>query len=209
MTGWAAPTVGIIDYQSGNIRSITNAFETLGATVIHIRDAAAITDVSHLVLPGVGAFGFCAEKLTGSGLIPTIHEWTFGLRRPMLGICVGMQLLAQNSDELGMHDGLGWFEGVVRRLKADSPLVRIPHVGWNTAVFEQPFGDFNSGDSSDFYFDHAYAFQPRGVDAPLTRSTHGQTFASALRKDNLVASQFHPEKSQAAGMRFLRGFMGL
>lgn len=209
MAGLSGTIVGIIDYQSGNVRSITNAFETLGARVVLIRDAADVSSVSHMVLPGVGAFGFCAEKLTQSGLIPAIHEWTFAMRRPMLGICVGMQLLAQNSDELGMHDGLGWFEGVVRRLHADSPLVRIPHVGWNTAVFEQPFGDFAVGDSSDFYFDHAYAFQPQGADAPLALSTHGQTFAAALRRDNLVAAQFHPEKSQAAGMRFLRGFLEL
>ena len=203
------PVVGIIDYQAGNIRSIANAFEHLGARVEHIRTASAISSASHLLLPGVGAFGFCADRLRASGLIPAILQWTFEQQKPILGICVGMQLLADDSDELGLQQGLGWVGGSVRRLQSEDPLVRIPHVGWNTAVFEQPFGDFAAGDGADFYFDHSYAYRSPVRGAPLARSHHAEPFCAAVRADNLVAAQFHPEKSQTAGMRFLRGFLAM
>lgn len=205
----SAPVVGVIDYQAGNIRSIANAFEHLGARVELIRDAAAMAKASHLLLPGVGAFGFCAERLRASGMVPAMEEWVFIQKRPLLGICVGMQLLADDSDELGMQQGLGWMGGGVRRLRSHDAEVRIPHVGWNTAVFEQPFGDFAAGDGADFYFDHSYAYREPLRGAPLARCSHAEPFCAAVQAGNLVAAQFHPEKSQTAGMRFLRGFLAM
>jgi imidazole glycerol-phosphate synthase subunit HisH len=203
------PVVGIVDYQTGNVRSIANAFGHLGARVELIRDSRAIDKASHLLLPGVGAFGFCVERLRASGLVEAIAEWTFTKKRPILGICVGMQLLADDSDELGHQSGLGWIGGTVRKLVSDDPNLRVPHVGWNTAVFEKPFGDFAQGESADFYFDHSYAYHAPAHGSTLAYSHHIEVFCSALCADNLIAAQFHPEKSQNAGMRFLRGFLAM
>lgn len=202
------PSVGIIDYEAGNIRSIANAFEHLGARVLHVRSAADLGGATHLLLPGVGAFAHCMGQLRASGLIESIHEWAFEARRPMLGICVGMQLLADESDEMGVHAGLGWIGGAVRALQP-APSVRVPHVGWNTAVFALQFGSFAPGDEADFYFDHSFAYRQPTRGAPLAICTHGETFCAAVQRDNVVAAQFHPEKSQAAGMRFLSGFLAM
>lgn len=203
------PTVGIIDYQAGNIRSLANAFEYLGSQVVHVRAPSDMRGLSHLLLPGVGAFGHCASNLHHCGLLPEIENWTFQQRRPILGICVGMQLLADTSDEMGLQRGLGWIGGEVRRIASNSPLIRVPHVGWNTATFIQSFGDYAAGDTADFYFDHSYAYQRPRLGKPLAMCQHGEAFCAALVSGNLVAAQFHPEKSQAAGMRFLKAFLGM
>ncbi len=205
----SSAVVGIVDYQAGNIRSITSALEHLGARAIRIRAPGDGNDATHLLLPGVGAFGFCAGRLRASGLLAYLEEWTLGRKRPTLGICVGMQLLADTSDEMGFQRGLGFCGGEVRRLTSTDPSVRIPHVGWNAAVFCDDFGEFKSGESADFYFDHTYGYRTPISGSVLATCHHGETFCAALRRDNLVAAQFHPEKSQAAGMRFLRSFMAM
>lgn len=201
------PNVGIIDYQAGNIRSIANAFEHQGARVVHVRAEADMQGLTHLVLPGVGAFGYCARMLRESGLIAGIEAWTFAQRKPTLGICVGMQLLADSSDELGMQQGLGWIGGEVRRLQSADPLVRVPHVGWNTATFSRQFGTFAPGDSADFYFDHSFAYRRPTLGEAVATCRHGEEFCAAVARGNLVAAQFHPEKSQGAGARFLQAFL--
>ena len=208
MSGPSA-TVGIVDYQAGNIRSITNALEHLGARVVRVRVPADGDTATHLLLPGVGAFGFCAARLRTSGLLPFVEDWIFARKRPALGICVGMQLLADSSDEMGLQPGLGFMGGEVRRLHSNEPSVRVPHVGWNAASFCEGFGDFTSGESADFYFDHSYAYRTPTYGHVLATCRHGETFCAALRRDNLVAAQFHPEKSQGAGMRFLNAFMAM
>lgn len=199
--------VGIVDYQAGNIRSIANAFEHQGARVFHVRSESDLQGLSHLVLPGVGAFGHCADMLRKSALTPAVKHWAFMLKKPMLGICVGMQLLADSSDEMGQQQGLGWIGGEVRRLHAADPQVRIPHVGWNTAVFSRPFGSFRAGEGTDFYFDHSFAFRQPRLGEPVALCTHGEQFCAVVARDNIVAAQFHPEKSQGAGMRFLKAFL--
>jgi len=201
--------VGVIDYGAGNIRSIVNALEHVGATTLRVAVPADVAGATHLLLPGVGAFGFCADRLRASGLLPALSEWTLEARRPMLGICVGMQLLADASEELGHQRGLGWTGGSVRALRAAPPDVRVPHVGWNTVRFEEAFGDFAADGEAEFYFDHSFALDAPGQGRRLATCSHGQTFCAALRHGNLVAAQFHPEKSQTAGMRFLRGFLSL
>lgn len=203
----ARATVGLIDYQAGNLQSIANAIEHLGAQVRRVASPADVASASHLVLPGVGAFGFCADRLRASGLLPTLEQWVLGEERPILGICVGMQLAADGSDELGQQRGLGWGGGMVRQLQSTSREIRVPHVGWNTVTFDEDFGDFRSGDSADFYFDHSYAYQAPTLAHRVARCTHDQTFCAVIRRGNLVAAQFHPEKSQTAGLRFLRGFL--
>lgn len=203
------PAVGIVDYQAGNIRSIANAFEHQGARVVHVRGEADLDGLTHLVLPGVGAFGYCAQMLRESGLVPAVERWALAQQRPTLGICVGMQLLADSSDELGSQQGLGWIGGEVRRLRSDDPHVRIPHVGWNTAVFSRPFGGFRAGEGADFYFDHSFAYRQPRLGEPVAVCRHGEEFCAAVARGNIVAAQFHPEKSQAAGMRFLQAFLGM
>ncbi len=208
MTGTpVTAVVGVVDYQAGNIRSIANAIEHLGATVLPVSSAADMARATHLLLPGVGAFGYCADRLRASSLQPGLERWLLQEHKPMLGICVGMQLLADWSEELGHQQGLGWGGGSVRLLRPDSPATRVPHVGWNTVHFEEDYGEFNQGDQADFYFDHSYAYQDPGPARRLASCTHGQTFCAAIRRGPLVAAQFHPEKSQTAGMRFLRSFL--
>lgn len=198
--------VGIVDYQAGNIQSIGNAFDHLGAEVIRVRETADIARCTHLVLPGVGAFGFCAEKLYASRLIGGVEQWAFADRRPLLGICVGMQLLADGSDESPEALGLGWMGGVVQQLVGNSA-IRVPHVGWNTVTFEVSWGEFAAGDEADFYFDHSFAYPTPVQGRRVAQCTHGIPFSAVIQRDNVVAAQFHPEKSQAAGLRLLRGFL--
>ena len=202
--------VGIVDYQSGNIRSVTNAMEHAGASVEIVGSRADLARCSHLVLPGVGAFGFCAERLRASGLLPVVTEWAFEQRRPLLGICVGMQLMADVGVEQGRHDGLGWMGGTVTRLDADGRAdIRVPHVGWNDVEFLEAFGPVRVGERLNFYFDHSYAYDKPTRGHEVGICTHGRRFGAMLRRDNIVAVQFHPEKSQEAGMRILQGFFDL
>jgi len=198
--------VGIVDYRAGNVRSIANAFDHLGCDVEIVTRDADLGPVTHLVLPGVGAFGHCAENLRASGLLHSIAHWALEAKRPLLGICVGMQLLAETGEELGEHEGLGWIRGRVRRLPVAEG-VRLPHVGWNTVRFVKAVAGYAAGQTEDFYFDHTYGFfcdDPADVAAECT---HGATFAAAVRHANILAVQFHPEKSQEAGLRFLAGFL--
>ena len=200
--------VGIVDYQAGNIRSIESAFEHLGARVSRIEREADLAGVTHILLPGVGAFGHCAEKLRATGLVPSLEQ-ALADGKPMLGICVGMQLLSDVGEELGGHQGLGWIGGTVREIHPARPGERVPHVGWNDVRFTEPFGDFAAGDSADFYFDHSFAYHDPRDGRAIGLCDHGGSFAAVIRRDNLVAAQFHPEKSQAAGLRFLTGFLAM
>jgi glutamine amidotransferase len=202
--------VGIVDYQSGNIRSVTNAVEFAGGMAKAVKRHEDISECSHLLLPGVGAFGFCASQLRASGLLPALEQWALKDRKPLLGICVGMQLLADYSEEQGQHKGLGWLGGAVRKLcRAPGSSVRIPHVGWNEVQFLESFGDVRQGESPNFYFDHSYAYQDLRRGSEVGQCTHGRQFSAMIRRDNVVAVQFHPEKSQAAGMRVFRAFFAM
>jgi glutamine amidotransferase len=200
--------VGVIDYKAGNMRSIANALEHVGARVCSVSLVSELDSCTHLVLPGVGAFGFCAEQLRNSGLVSALQDWALQSQRPLLGICVGMQLLADSSDELGYQRGLGWGGGNVRRLRPKDK-VRVPHVGWNTVRFEEKFGEFEYGCELDFYFDHSYAYIAPTLAHTVGVCTHGAPFSAIIRRGSVVAAQFHPEKSQLAGLRFLRSFISM
>lgn len=201
-------SVGIVDYQAGNTHSIQSALEYLGARTAIVRDAAALEEMTHIVLPGVGAFGYCADRLRATGMVPALQSAVFDRQVPLLGICVGMQLLADYGEEMGRHDGLGWIGGVVRAIPS-SPMIRVPHVGWNDVGFEEAFGEFRQGDRADFYFDHSFAYHDPRDGRMIGSCEHGERFAAVIRNGNLVAAQFHPEKSQAAGLKFLRSFLAL
>jgi imidazole glycerol-phosphate synthase subunit HisH len=202
----STPLVGLVDYQAGNLWSIENAFAHLGASVKRIADPLELRGCSHLVLPGVGAFGFCARRLSDSGLLPAVEEWTIQEGRPMLGLCVGMQLLADRSDESPDAAGLGWMGGEVRALRVGDG-VRVPHVGWNTVVFESDTCGFRAGDEADFYFDHSFACIEPGEGRRAGYCDHGTRFIAIVERGNVLATQFHPEKSQAAGLKLLAGFL--
>jgi glutamine amidotransferase len=198
--------IGIVDYQAGNLQSINNAFEHLGTRVTRVTREADLYDCTHLVLPGVGAFGFCAERFAQSGLTHIVRQWAFEDKRPLLGICVGMQLLADSSEESQDVPGLGWMGGKVIAL-AGGRGVRIPHVGWNTVRFDVACGEFQPGDQIDFYFDHSFAYELPALGQRVASCKHGITFSAVIAHENVTAVQFHPEKSQSAGLRLLRGFL--
>jgi imidazole glycerol-phosphate synthase subunit HisH len=202
--------IGIVDYGSGNIRSVFNAVEEAGAAVELVRQARDLERCTHVILPGVGAFGFCADRLRASGLVPALTQFSLKELKPLLGICVGMQLMADFSEELGRHEGLGWLGGSVRALERSADRgIRVPHVGWNDVVFKEAFGLFRAGDVVDFYFDHSFAFSDVEPQRQLATCSHGRLFSAVIRKSNIVAVQFHPEKSQAAGMRLLKSFLAM
>lgn len=201
-------SVGLVDYQSGNLLSISNAIEHLGARVSRVREGTDMGGLTHLVLPGVGAFGYCMGNLRSSGMIPLLERWVLD-HKPLLGICVGMQLLADFGEEGSGCAGLGWIGGVVGLLRTSDPALRVPHVGWNSVMFHNAFGGIPAGASADFYFDHSYAFGSTSGSLVVGRCSHGTSFPAVVRKGSLVGAQFHPEKSQGSGMRFLSGFLGL
>ncbi len=195
--------VGVVRVGAGNVRSLGNALQTVGASTISVRVGADVAACSHLVIPGVGAFRHCMEDLIRSGLSETIQSWALVERRPLLGICVGMQLLGTFGEEGGISRGLGWIPGRVTRI-VDGPGVRVPHVGWN----EVRFGLGATNLSGDFYFDHSFALMPDEDDDVFARAGHGGTICAAVRRGNLVGVQFHPEKSQECGLALLRWFLG-
>lgn len=201
--------VGVVDYQASNVRSIVNAVEHLGARTVVVAASDDLGTITHLVLPGVGAFGHCAQRLGASGLVPVLTDWALVQQRPLLGICVGMQLMADFSEEHGRHAGLGWAGGAVQPLHGTPPAVRVPHVGWNNVRFDQALGAFAPGDEADFYFDHSFALGAPTQAAMVAHCDHGRRFTAVLRRGNLLAAQFHPEKSQASGLRFLEAFLAL
>lgn len=206
MANARAPAVGIVEYQAGNIQSIENAFASVGATVLRIRSGGDLASCTHVVLPGVGAFGFCAQRLAASNLTADLQRWAFDERRPLLGICVGMQLLGDASEESDNARGLGWIGGAVTRMPAGAG-VRVPHVGWNSVQFEHDYGTFRAGDRADFYFDHSFAYHDPRLGRTIGSCLHGVHFSAMIQRDNIAAVQFHPEKSQSAGLRLLQGFL--
>jgi len=198
--------VGLVDYKAGNVQSIENSFSHVGAEVVRVKTADDIARCTHVVLPGVGAFGFCAEKLAATSLAPALAAGALARQRPLLAICVGMQLLADGSDESPGVAGLGWVGGQVKRF-AGGPGVRVPHVGWNTVRFAHGWGDFPAGSSADFYFDHSFAYGVPRLGRAVGLCQHGQEFSAVIQRDNITAVQFHPEKSQTAGLRMIEGFL--
>lgn len=202
--------IAIIDYDMGNVRSVEKAFEKVGAKAVITRDARVIDNASHVVLPGVGAFRDCMKNLDEYGLIgPMTRSIASG--KPFLGICLGLQLLFEESAEFGRHMGLGVLKGTVVRfpagLESEGEKLKIPHMGWNGIKINKDSALLKGiGDGSYFYFVHSYYAVPDEPDATLTTTGYGMEFTSAVSRDNVMACQFHPEKSQKAGLRVLKNF---
>lgn len=202
--------IAIIDYDMGNVRSVEKAFEKVGARAVITRDARAIDDASHVVLPGVGAFRDCMKNLEEYGLIGPIKR-SIASGKPFLGICLGLQLLFEESSEFGRHTGLGVLKGKVVRfpagLESEGERLKIPHMGWNEIKINKDSALLKGiGDGSYFYFVHSYYAVPDDPGAALTTTGYGMAFTSAVAKENVMACQFHPEKSQKAGLRVLKNF---
>jgi imidazole glycerol-phosphate synthase subunit HisH len=201
----------IIDYGIGNLRSVEKALEMVGADVIRTDDPAAIARAERLVLPGVGAFGACAAEIRRRGLEqPILDAVERGI--PLLGVCVGMQLLFDLSEEMGEHRGLGLLQGRVIRFEAplEGPPLKVPHMGWNPVeiVRDTPLTGGLDG-APHYYFVHSYHAAPENESDILGLTDYGVRFASMVHRDNVYGVQFHPEKSQAAGLAILRNFSQL
>lgn len=169
------------------------------------RDATVIGNASHVVLPGVGAFGDCMANLERYGLIAPVRS-AVQSGKPFLGICLGLQLLFAESEEFGTHKGLGLIPGTVKRFAID-PSLKVPHMGWNQVAYRRACPIFDGiADGSHWYFVHSYYVDPADPSVAATTTTYGGAFVSSIWRDNVVACQFHPEKSQTVGLRLIKNF---
>lgn len=200
-------TVAIIDYGRGNVRSVKNAVEHCGADAVVTADPQVLDDASHIILPGVGAFGAAMAALDAKDLPEILRREALEKGKPFLGICLGMQLLADRSEEHGTHAGLGWIAGEVVRLDAGLDRLKIPHMGWNDVALTAPHPLFAGlgSDQLTFYFVHSYHFRA-GLHV-LASCDYGTRFTAAVAKDNILGVQFHPEKSQDSGVALLENFV--
>ncbi len=196
----------MIDAGTGNLRSVQKALESLGASVKRTDNPQDVLCGAKIVLPGVGAFGDFMNGLRARGLDAAIKE-TAKRSVPLLGICVGMQALFESGEEMGTHAGLGLLAGRVTRF-ADSLSVKIPHTGWNQLEVQEEAPLFRGVRSGAYvYFNHSYYCQAQNPSEVLAVTAYGVRFACAVRRENLFGVQFHPEKSQAVGLRILRNFL--
>ena len=203
-----APRVGVIDYGMGNRRSVEKALEHVGARASITADRDELQGCDGLVLPGVGAFPLAMRNLHKLGLVEPIREWV-GDGTPLLGICLGMQLLFDRSEELEPTDGLGLIPGEVTRLDADG--LRIPHIGWNEVRFEResPLTGGLPGTGCAFYHVHSLVARPRRREDVVGTTEYGERFATIVAHGTVSGVQFHPEKSSTDGIRMLENFVAL
>jgi glutamine amidotransferase len=197
--------VTIVDYGSGNLRSVQKAFEHLGAVATITDDPEVVAAAERLVLPGVGAFGDAMRELRRRDLVAPIVAHVHA-DKPFFGICMGLQLLFETGWEGGRHAGLGLLAGDVMRF--DLPAgYKVPHMGWNTVAWRDGGRTVGCGDGEHFYFVHSYHARPADETIVAAVTDYGGPFCAAVARGRLFATQFHPEKSQAAGLRLLQAFL--
>lgn len=198
--------IAILDYGMGNRASVQNALTFLGHESVVTQDAATIASATHLILPGVGAFGDGMKAIRERGLDQVMaHEIAKG--KPLLGICLGMQLLASKGEEGGLHDGLGFIPGIVRRLAAGE--LRLPHVGWNDVTPKVGESLLIGAEPHVFYFVHSFALVPDDLQDVIATCEYGEPFVAGVRRGNVMGVQFHPEKSQGSGLGVLKNFLSI
>ena len=201
-------TVAIIDYGSGNLRSVAKAFECVGADVRVTGKINDVTAATHIVLPGVGAFADCMHGLKAlPGMLDALQKAIIQGGKPFLGICVGMQMLFERGHEHGAHEGLGWLEGEVKLLDTHNSL-KIPHMGWNdlrVAGNHALLKNIKTGEHA--YFVHSYHAVCKNASDVLATVEYGQTVTAVVGRGNIMGTQFHPEKSQEVGLRLLKNFL--
>jgi glutamine amidotransferase len=205
--------IAIIDYGMGNLRSVQKGFEKVGFEAIVTADPRVVLEAEKIVLPGVGAFRDCMRNLEEAGFVePILRVIREG--RPFLGICLGLQLLFTESEEFGRHKGLGIIPGRVLRfpegMREGEEELKVPHMGWNQLSFKQrPAAFAGLQEGTNVYFVHSYYVKPEDDGVIATTTTYGIEFCSSIWKDNILATQFHPEKSQEKGLTILRQFAGM
>ncbi len=195
--------LALIDYGAGNLHSVANALKAAGARDVRVTaDADAVAKADRIVLPGVGAFGACAAALRGvPGMVEALDARVRRDAVPFLGICVGMQLMANAGEEMGTHQGLGWIRGTVRRLAPADPAAKVPHMGWNDVV---PAAAHRLIEPGEAYFLHSYGFEGEDV---IASTGHAGPVTAAIGRDTMLGVQFHPEKSQRYGLALLERFL--
>jgi len=196
-------TLALIDYGAGNLHSVANALKAAGAANVAITDSAElVARADRIVLPGVGAFGACASALRAvPGMVEAMEQRVRRDGVPFLGVCVGMQLMADTGEEAGIHAGLGWIRGTVRHLTPADPAAKVPHMGWNDVVPAAAHPLIQPGEA---YFLHSYAFEGEDV---LAATDHAGPVTAAIGRDTMLGVQFHPEKSQRYGLELLARFL--
>ena len=200
--------IAIIDYDAGNIKSVEKAIQYLGEEAVVTRDRDVILSADGVILPGVGAFGDAMGRLHEYGLVDVIHECV-ARKRPFLGICLGLQLLFERSEESPGVEGLGVLEGEIVRLPAESGL-KIPHIGWNNLKFPRKGKLFEGVDEDSYvYFVHSYYLRAKDPGIVTATTDYGVTVHASVEKENVFACQYHPEKSSEVGLKMLENFIRL
>lgn len=201
--------IGIIDYGMGNIQSVRNAFEYMGADVKVIVDPSELSGIDKIVLPGVGAFATGLNNLRKQSLWEALSEEVLHKKKPFLGICLGMQLICNESFEFGHHYGFGWVDATVHRFDPGLA-IRVPHVGWNNLIIKRTNRLLDYAQQEvDVYFVHSYYVEAHDQDMVVATCEYGREFCAMIEKDNIFATQFHPEKSQHVGLSMLKRFTEL
>ncbi|MCX7144166.1 MAG: imidazole glycerol phosphate synthase subunit HisH [Proteobacteria bacterium] len=202
--------VAIVEYGMSNLDSVARAIEYCGATPLVTDQPQDLAKATHIILPGVGAFNIGMTNLRARGFEEALNEHVIHKAIPFLGICLGMQFLANKGCEAAETPGLGWIEGQVVRLKGSAPEEKVPHVGWNCVDFAKASPLLEQIDSGkDFYFVHSFHLACANPDQVLTTTPYCGKFVSAVNKENIFGVQFHPEKSQKAGFQIIRNFLAL
>ena len=199
--------IGIIDYGLGNLSAISNIYRGLGIPATFVSTDVEIKSVDKLILPGVGSFDGAMQCLEQNNLIDCLHHEVMINSKPILGICVGMQIMALASEE-GQASGLGWVNATVKKFKPSKhqDKLRLPHMGWNTVKNVNGSLVFTGMQDAKFYFLHSYYFQPVHADIIIGTTHYGEKFISSIRQKNIYGAQFHPEKSHDCGVKFLKNF---
>lgn len=200
--------VAIVDYGVGNLASVAAAVEKVGFSANVTSDPIAIKSADKLILPGVGAYGDGMKHLQERGLVEPLTAAVMELKTPILGICLGFQLIANSSEEFGEHQGLGWIDAEVVNLKPNDESLRVPHVGWNELYQTKPSPLFEGiEDETLFYYVHSFQLKPKSDDIVIGTCDYGGKFVAAVQQDNIYAVQFHPEKSQLGGLALVKNFL--
>jgi glutamine amidotransferase len=203
------PKVGIIDYSISNLSSVLNAFHFIGVDAEVTSSPTKIEQFTHIVLPGVGSFSKGMENLNKSNMIEPLSDWAL-LNKPLLGLCLGMQLLSDSSEEFGKNIGLGLISGNIKKIDVSSSKLRLPHVGWNVVVQSRESRLLkNIPDESSFYFVHSYCYDDKTSKYVKAIFEYGGQQVAIVEKGNIFGVQFHPEKSQSAGLSLLKNFISI